>query len=82
MNALILVCALSISAEDCHKQTSIHQFYAPEPQNNLAGCMMQGMLYAAESGLVEPGTYSKIVCIPPGRVVAQNGTARRAAGVN
>jgi hypothetical protein len=72
VNALILICALSVSAPDCQKASSIHVFYAPEPQESLMGCLTTGMLYASQSGLVEQGTYSKIVC-KPDKVVAQYG---------
>jgi hypothetical protein len=72
VNALILVCALSVSAPDCQKETSIHVFYAPETQANITGCLTDGMLYASQSGLVEEGTYSKIVC-KPDKIVAQFG---------
>ena len=71
MNALILVCMLSVSAPDCQKATAVHTFYAPEAQQNMMGCLNHGMLYASQSGLVEPGTYSKIVCVRSGKVVAQ-----------
>ena len=71
MNALILVCMLSVSAPDCQKNTSVHTFYAPEQQDNMAGCLTHGMLYASQSDLVEPGTYSKIVCVRSSKVVAQ-----------
>lgn len=57
-----MVCALAISAPDCVKLTAIHVFWAPESQTNMVGCLTHGMLYASQSGLVEPGTYSKIVC--------------------
>ena len=71
MNALILICALAVSAPDCQKKTSIHVFYAPEVQSGLAGCMTHGMLYASQSGLVDPGIYPKIVCIRSSRVLAK-----------
>ena len=62
MNALILICALSVSARDCQKATAVDVFYAPESQENLTGCLTHGMLYATQSGLVESGTYTKVVC--------------------
>ena len=67
MNALILICAMAVSAPECAKPTAVHIFYAPEVQASMAGCLSHGMLYASQSGLVEPGTYSKVVCLPPGR---------------
>lgn len=70
MNALILVCALTVAAPDCQKNTAIHNFYDPEAQQSMVGCLNHGMLYASQSGLIEPGTYPKVVCRQSGRVVA------------
>ncbi len=67
MEVLILVCALSVSAPDCQKHTSIASFYAPDPQESLSGCMRHGMLFASQTRLVTEGTYSKVVCVPPSR---------------
>jgi hypothetical protein len=66
MDVLILVCALTVSAPDCQVEASDRSFYAPAPASDLAGCLRQGMMYAAASGMVPAGTYPKIVCIPPG----------------
>ena len=66
MEVLILVCALSVAAPDCQVETSVHNFYAPDAQADLAGCMREGLMYAAQSGMVSADTYPKIVCIPPG----------------
>jgi hypothetical protein len=71
MNALILICALTVSAPDCQKATAVDVFYAPETTASLSGCLAHGMLYASQSGLVEPGTYSKVVCGPPRRSAAK-----------
>ena len=38
--------------------------YAPDPQPSLSGCLGEGLMYAAQSRLVTPGTYPKVVCIP------------------
>jgi hypothetical protein len=65
MEALILVCSLTVSAPDCQKNTAIATFYGPEPQESLVGCLRHGTLYAATSHLVTEGTYSKIVCGKP-----------------
>jgi hypothetical protein len=67
MEALILVCLIGVSAPDCQKDTSVHAFYAPEPQQSMSGCLRHGMLFAAQSRLVGMGTYSKVVCVPPSR---------------
>ena len=63
MTILVLVCAMSVSAPDCERSTAIHSFYAPDPQPNLIGCLREGMMFAAQSGLIEQGTYSKVFCI-------------------
>ena len=39
MDVLVLVCALTVAAPDCQAETSVHRFYAPEPQLDLAGCL-------------------------------------------
>jgi hypothetical protein len=65
MDVLVLVCALTVAAPDCQAEASVHAFYAPAPQLDFVGCLREGMMYAAQSGLVAAGTYSKIVCIPP-----------------
>jgi hypothetical protein len=65
MDILVLVCALGVAASDCQPETSVDTFHGPGPQANLAGCMREGLLFAAQSGLVVKGTYPKIACIPP-----------------
>ena len=71
MNVLILVCALAVSAPDCQKETSIHSFYAPDAQADMSGCFRHGMLFAAESNLVGPANYAKVVCVPANRKLAR-----------
>ena len=63
MTILVLICALAVAAPDCQPDTAIHSFYAPDPQPNLVGCFREGMMYASQSGLVQQGTYSKVLCI-------------------
>jgi hypothetical protein len=63
MEILILVCALGVAAPDCQHDTAIHVFYAPVPEPHHAGCLREGLLHAAGSDLVAPGTYPKVVCI-------------------
>ena len=62
MNILILVCALSVAAPDCQKDTALHIFHAPPSGVGLAGCARQGLLFAAESHLATRGSYAKVVC--------------------
>jgi hypothetical protein len=62
MNILILVCALATSAPDCQKNTAIDMFYAPPEASDMSGCARQGLMFAAESRLVKPGNYAKVVC--------------------
>ncbi|WP_159585813.1 hypothetical protein [Chelativorans xinjiangense] len=64
MDVLVLVCALAVAAPDCQRSTAIHGFYAPDPKPDLAGCLREGLLYAARSGLVMADTYPKVFCIP------------------
>lgn len=76
MNILILVCAIAVAAPDCQKDTAIDIFYAPPSSDegiSLSGCARQGMLYAAESQLVKPGNYAKVICQngKPARTVAK-----------
>jgi hypothetical protein len=74
MKILILVCALTTAAPNCQKNTAIDVFYAPPSSEGMAGCTRQGMLYAAESGLVRPDNYVKVVCQnrTPAKKVARN----------
>jgi hypothetical protein len=75
MEALILVCSLTVSAPDCQKTNAIAVFYGPEPQESMSGCLRHGTLFAASSRLVTEGTYSKIVCGRP-KVVAKKEAKR------
>jgi hypothetical protein len=67
MDVLILVCALTVAAPHCQSDSATDSFRAPEPQSSLAGCLREGLMYAAQSRLVGPGTYPKVVCVskPP-----------------
>jgi hypothetical protein len=69
MDILVLVCALGVAAPDCQPETSIDNFHAPGSQADFAGCLREGMLYAATSGLVTEGTYPKIVCVARPKVL-------------
>jgi hypothetical protein len=71
MDILVLVCALGVAAPDCQPETAIHSFYAGAPQSNPAGCLRDGMVHAAQSGLVVAGTYPKVVCNPRTRLTKQ-----------
>jgi hypothetical protein len=66
MEILVLVCALTVSAPNCQAETSLHRFFVSDPQSNHAGCPREGLMYAAQSGLVAKGTYPKVVCVPRG----------------
>jgi hypothetical protein len=72
MTVLVLVCALTVAAPDCDKSTAIHIFYAPDAQYSLVGCLREGTMYAAQSGLITPGTYSKVYCGPQRRPAARS----------
>lgn len=62
MYALIFICAASLLASDCDRDTATHAFQAPETQTSAHGCMHHGMAYAAASNLIEEGSFAKIVC--------------------
>jgi hypothetical protein len=62
MKILILVCTLATSAPDCQKNTAVDMFYAPPEAGEMSGCARQGLMFAAESRLVRPGNYAKVVC--------------------
>jgi len=66
MGILILVCAAALSQAECRNDTALHVFHAPPVEGGLVNCMREGMLYAANSRLVTPGTYMKIACRAPG----------------
>jgi hypothetical protein len=73
MDALILVCALSIAVPDCQKATAQHVFYSPPTDGGLVNCLRDGLLYASQSRLVTPGTYAKIFCTSGTRVAQRAG---------
>jgi hypothetical protein len=56
-------------------------FHAPGPQVDVSGCLREGLLFAAQSGLVPPDAYPKIVCIGqrPTQVAKQAEPASRLA---
>jgi hypothetical protein len=62
MDILILVCALSLSAPQCQKDTAQHVFFAPPGGEDMSGCARQGLMFAAQSRLVTQGNYAKVVC--------------------
>jgi hypothetical protein len=62
MDILILVCVLSVAAPDCQKATAQHIFHAPPSEGSMVGCMREGLMYAAQSRLLRPGSYAKIFC--------------------
>ena len=61
-NVLIAVCLSATPAPQCQEKTAVAWVIAPEPQSSPTGCMMHGMLYAASSRLVTPGSYAKVFC--------------------
>ena len=69
MDILVLVCALGVAAPDCQPETSINSFHAPGFTTDFAGCLREGMMYAAASGMVPPDAYPKIVCVDPSRAL-------------
>ena len=61
-SVVIAVCLLATPAKDCVRETAVSWITAPEHPDTAAGCMRHGMLYAASSNLVGPGSYAKILC--------------------
>ena len=62
MEILILVCAISVAAPNCQKTTAEDVFYAPPGDGSMVNCAREGLMYAAQSNLVKPGSYAKIYC--------------------
>ena len=58
----IAVCLSATPAPECHEPTAVAWIIAPENPTSPSGCMMHGMLYAAGSKLVTPGSYAKVFC--------------------
>jgi hypothetical protein len=70
----IAVCLSATPVHKCQRLTSVVWIIAPERPASIAGCMRHGMLYAAESHLVDEGSYAKVFCSTrsaPGRNTAQ-----------
>ena len=65
---IVVICVLSTPKPAC--QVAGEHLAVLYPETEVAGsaqCMQFGMFYAAESGLVQPGTYPKIFCKPIAR---------------
>jgi hypothetical protein len=62
MEILILVCAISVAAPDCQRATAQDVLYAPPSDGSMVDCAREGLMYAAQSNLVTPGSYAKIYC--------------------
>lgn len=60
--AVILICLESTPMQECTQATSVALIVSTESQSSQMGCMRHGMLYAAASHLVTPGSYPKIFC--------------------
>jgi hypothetical protein len=60
----IAVCLSATPITECHEPTAVAWLVAPERPDSPTGCMTHGMLYAASSNLVSPGSYAKIFCSP------------------
>jgi hypothetical protein len=71
-SVLIAVCLLATPAPKCARTTAVAWIVAPEDQDTIGGCMRHGMLYAASSGVVRAGSYSKIFCSAEGKASASN----------
>jgi hypothetical protein len=65
MDVLVLVCLASVAAADCQAKNAVASVYAPDPVSGYSQCFRTGLRYAAQSRLVTPGTYPKIMCVPP-----------------
>jgi hypothetical protein len=63
VDIVILVCAATVGAADCNPHTATHVLRAPVAATGTGGCMMQGMVHAAQSNTVDEGYYPKIVCV-------------------
>jgi hypothetical protein len=77
MEILLLVCAATIAPADCQVATATHVMRPTlaAAAGAPAGCLRDGLLYAAESGLVTAGHYAKVFCragaAVPGRAAIQ-----------
>ena len=69
---IILLCSSSLPTNDCTEERALVRIVAPYDEGARGGghvaCLHLGLLYAAGSHLVTPGTYPKIICAPPERV--------------
>jgi hypothetical protein len=63
VDIVILVCATAVGAADCNPHTGTHVLRAPVVATGASGCLMQGMVYAAQSNTVDEGYYPKIQCV-------------------
>jgi hypothetical protein len=69
----IAVCLIGMKPRDCDHASAVDWVAAPEQQIGLAGCMIHGQEYAANSRLVIEGkTYAKIYCVPPTNIGKAN----------
>jgi hypothetical protein len=62
----IAICLSTTPTPECQRLTSVSWVIAPEQPPTLGGCMRHGMYYAANSHLVQDGSYAKVFCSPHG----------------
>ena len=76
MDVLVLVCLASVAVADCQVKTAVASVYAPDPATGYSQCFRTGLRYAAQSRLVTPGTYPKIMCVVPHAPLIAKGQRR------
>ena len=72
----IAVCLAMTPVTECRQATAIDWIVAPNHPDSASGCMIHGMQYAAESNLVDAGSYAKVFCTAG---VRDGGTTARLA---
>ena len=69
----VAICLSTMAPRDCDRASAVDWVAAPEPQQGLSACMIQGIEYISQACLVQSGkTYPKVFCVPPTSIGKQN----------
>lgn len=58
---LVLICAANLGPADCQAETALAVIDGPAAQNEIE-CGLHGQAYVADTALVRPGSYVKVMC--------------------
>jgi hypothetical protein len=67
ISAFVAVCLVATPVHDCNQRTAVSWMRVPTELDLRLPiqCMREGLLYAAQSRLVMPGSYLRVLCVRP-----------------